>query len=238
MNISNASHGRRFLQDTGGSILPLFALLLPPLVALTGMAIDYTRANSANMKLQAALDATALAISQSAPTMSQDQLNAQANAVFAAMFHDSNTVAPTIRANYSTSNGPQVLLTGSATVNTLFTKLPPIRVSQLPINSSSTIKWGNSRLRVALVLDNTGSMADAGKIGALQTATKNLLTQLKGAATTNGDVYVSIIPFAKDVNVGATNYNASWIDWTDWDASNGTCTGNGHHHHSSGSTLE
>ena len=45
---------------------------------------------------------------------------------------------------------------------------------------------------------------------------------LKSAATTNGDVYVSIIPFSKDVNVGASNYNASWIDWTAWDAANGS----------------
>jgi hypothetical protein len=71
-------------------------------------------------------------------------------------------------------------------------------------------------------------MADAGKIGALKTATKNLLTQLQTAATQNGDVYVSIIPFSKDVNVDPVNYNANWIDWTDWNASNGQfCKKNG-----------
>ena len=70
--------------------------------------------------------------------------------------------------------------------------------------SPSTRRHGAStRLRVALVLDNTGSMADDGKMTALKTATKNLLTQLKSAAVNNGDVYVSIIPFSKDVNVGA-----------------------------------
>lgn len=67
-------------------------------------------------------------------------------------------------------------------------------------------------------------MADSGKITALQTATKNLLTQLNSAATNNGDVYVSIIPFVKDVNLGASNYSASWIDWTDWNANNGSCS--------------
>jgi uncharacterized protein YegL len=78
--------------------------------------------------------------------------------------------------------------------------------------------WGNSRLRVALVLDNTGSMSSAGKMTALQSATKSLLDQLQGAATQNGDVYVSIIPFVKDVNANPTNYNQNWIDWTDWEA--------------------
>jgi hypothetical protein len=44
---------------------------------------------------------------------------------------------------------------------------------------------GESRLRVALVLDNTGSMADAGKMTALQTATKTCSAiHLKAAATT------------------------------------------------------
>ena len=94
----------------------------------------------------------------------------------------------------------------------------------LNINVASTVKWGNQRLRVALVLDNTGSMADNDKIGALKTATNNLLTQLKNAVVNNGDVYVSIIPFVKDVNVDPVNYNARWIDWTDWDANNGTCS--------------
>ena len=40
----------------------------------------------------------------------------------------------------------------------------------MPIAITSTSSWGTSRLRVALVLDNTGSMADAGKMTALKTA--------------------------------------------------------------------
>ena len=37
-------------------------------------------------------------------------------------------------------------------------------------------------------------------------------------------MYVSIIPFSKDVNLDPVNYNATWIDWTDWDANNGSCS--------------
>jgi hypothetical protein len=94
-------------------------------------------------------------------------------------------------------------------------------MKNITVSGSSNTKWGTTRLRVALVLDNTGSMADAGKITALKSATKNLLTQLQGAASQNGDVYVSIIPFSKDVNVGSSNYNADWIDWDDWEGANG-----------------
>jgi len=230
MTSNTASSAKRLIKDDSGSIMPIFVMSMLPVLALTGMAIDYTRANSATIKMQAALDATALAISPNASTLTETALNTQANAFFSAMYHDANATAPSVKATYTTVNGPQVVLNGTASMKTYFTRLPPINIPQLTIASSSTIKWGNSRLRVALVLDNTGSMIDAGKIGALQTATKNLLTQLKGAAVNNGDVYVSMIPFVKDVNVGATNYNASWIDWTDWDANNGTCVRhNGHH---------
>ena len=83
-----------------------------------------------------------------------------------------------------------------------------VGVSTMKVGVDSQVKWGNTKMRVALVLDTTGSMNDDGKIDALKTATKNLLTQLQAAATTNGDVYVSIIPFSKDVNVGKSNYNA------------------------------
>jgi hypothetical protein len=78
-----------------------------------------------------------------------------------------------------------------------------------------------------MALDTPGSMAQDGKIGALQTASKNLIDQLSALAKNPGDVYISIIPFAKDVNVGASNYNQNWIDWTDWDANNKTCSGSG-----------
>ena len=59
----------------------------------------------------------------------------------------------------------------------------------------SVSTWGNTRLRVALVLDNTGSMASDEKIDALKTASHNLLSQLQSAAVRPEDVYVSIVPF-------------------------------------------
>lgn len=38
---------------------------------------------------------------------------------------------------------------------------------------------------------------------------------MSATAATDGDVLISIIPFAKDVNVSAANYNASWLTgWT------------------------
>jgi len=212
---------QHFLQDRRGGITPMFALAILPVVGLTGAAIDYSRANSVRSAMQAAADSAALMLSKDASSLTASQLSSKATAYFNALFNRSEAMGLTVTPVYSTTGGSSLTITASATVNSSFMKL--MGYPTLNIGTSSTVKWGNSRLRVALVLDNTGSMAEDGKMSALKTATNALLTQLKNAATNNGDVYVSIIPFVKDVNVDPSNYGASWIDWSDWDKNNGTC---------------
>jgi len=111
--------------------------------------------------------------------------------------------------------GSTIKVSGSGTVTTDFLKVAGF--PNLNFNTASTAAWGNVRMRVAMALDNTGSMAQDGKIGALRTAASNLIDQLSTLAKAPGDVYVSIVPFAKDVNVGTSNVNASWINWTNWE---------------------
>ena len=214
---------RKFRSCNAGNIAITFALATLPIIGSVGFAVDYSSANSAKADMQAALDSTALMLAKEAATDTTSQLQTDASKFFAAMFNRPQATNITISATYTSSGGSQVLVNGTASIPTHF--LGIIGYNSLTINGSSTAKWGMSRLRVALVLDNTGSMADSGKITALKTATNNLLSQLNAAATTNGDVYVSIIPFVKDVNVGATNYASSWIDWTDWNTANQTCSG-------------
>jgi Flp pilus assembly protein TadG len=208
----------RFLKDRRGGVAPMFALAIIPVVGLVGAAVDYSRANSIKVGMQAAIDATALAMAKLAPTLTQSQLQQQTTAYFQAMFNHPDAKNVTLTPTYTTSGGTQLTIGVSGTMDTAFMKL--MGYPSLGIKSSSTVKWGNSRLRVALALDNTGSMSSAGKMDALKTASKNLLTQLKNASTTNGDVYVSIIPFSKDVNIGKNNYTQSHIRWDLWDAAN------------------
>jgi hypothetical protein len=167
--------------------------------------------------LQSALDATALMVSKTAATQTSSQLQASALSYFTALFNRPEASTPVIAATYTTSGGSSVTLTGSTSVQPQFIGIIPGLQGPISINTSSTVNWGNTRLRVALVLDNTGSMSDDGKIAALKTATNGLLNQLRAAAVNNGDVYVSIVPFVKDVNMGTSNYSANWIDWNDWE---------------------
>lgn len=219
---------RNFLTRTSANVAITFALASLPVVGTVGFAVDYSHANSVKTAMQAALDSTALMLAKDAATLTNGQLQTNATNYFKALFTRPEANNIVVAATYTTSGGSKVVVTGSANVPTVF--LGVIGQDYITVNGSSTTSWGSTRLRVALALDTTGSMADDGKIGALKTATKSLLSQLQGAASSNGDVYVSIIPFSKDVNVGKTNYNANWIDWGDWEDDNGsdssttTCT--------------
>ena len=212
---------REFRLARHGNVAITFAIATLPVVGATGFAVDYSHANSVKAAMQAALDSTALMLAKEASTDSNTQLQANALKYFQALFTRPEARSVTITATYTATSGSQVVVNGSALVPTSF--LGIIGYQNITVNGTSTTKWGTSRLRVALVLDNTGSMADDGKITALKSATHGLLTQLQSAVTTAGDVYVSIIPFSKDVNVGATsNYSGTWIDWDDWEAANGS----------------
>jgi Flp pilus assembly protein TadG len=209
---------RRFCTDAKGNIAILFGLAIIPVVGAMGVAVDYSLANASRTALQASLDNTGLMLAKRMP-LTDTQLSTQGWQIFQAnlgasplVFQQSDLV---IRQTTST-----VVLDISTIYNTQLASVLQLiggRTS-FPVGSHTEVSWGNSRLRVALVLDNTGSMSQSGKIGALQTATTNLINQLKTVSVTNGDVYISIIPFARDVNLDASNSGATWIDWTAWEA--------------------
>jgi Flp pilus assembly protein TadG len=220
----------RFAGANQGNIAVIFAIACVPMISFVGAAIDYSRANSARSSMQAALDSTALMLSKdlSSGAITSSQITTKAQAYFAALYTNTDAQSISINATYTanSSMGSTIQVNGSGSVTTDFLKVAGF--PNINFNTSSTTAWGNVRLRVAMALDNTGSMAQDGKIAALRTAASNLIDQLSALAKNPGDVYVSVIPFAKDVNVGSSNYTQTWIDWTDWNAANGTNVCNGY----------
>lgn len=223
----------RFFHNRDGGVAPFLALVAIPLMGFTGAAVDYSRANAARTAMQAALDATALNVSKTAQSLSTAQIQGEAQQVFDALFIRPEVLNVSVNAAFSSpQQGSFVLnVSGSGTVNTLFSKI--LGHSQISFSAKSEVLWGIKKLNLALALDNTGSMNSSGKMTALKTASHNLINTLKDAEKTPGDIKVSIVPFAVDVNAGAQNVDASWIDWTDWDAANGACSKSSYHSKSS-----
>jgi len=206
---------KSFASNEQGNVVIMFGIAIMAIMAAVGAAVDYSHGNSVKTAMQAALDSTALMLSRDAAATPDAQLDASAKNYFNALFTRGEGKVTNVNASYATTGGRSLTVDATVIMNTDFMKL--FGVPQMTLTSKAVVKWSNTRLRVALVLDNTGSMSDSGKMPALITATNSLLSQLKTAATTNGDVYVSIIPFAKDTNMGANNVSANWLDWTEWE---------------------
>jgi len=227
---------RRFVRARDGNIAVTFAVASVPLICFVGAAIDYSRAATARTAMQAALDSTVLMLAKdlSAGVIQPSDINNKASQYFQGLF-DSYTAAnnrdayvDSVIANYTASNGntpATISATANGHIDTHFMRLAGLLSDPagsgfptMSFNTSSTSTWGNVKMRVALVLDNTGSMASNNKIGALRTAvagTGGLIDQLSALSHSSGDVYISVVPFAKVVNLPA-GFNQGSIDWTDW----------------------
>ena len=221
-----ARNARAFVSSRRGNVAMIYALALIPLAGAAGAGLDYARAVVVRANMEEAIDSAALAI-VSTTGLTNAQMTTLAQQYFNANYKTD--------ASYGTP-GPVAVtpgtqnLTISVTDNMPTTLVSVIGINTMPVQASTVVVWGQLKLRVSLVLDNTGSMCEPDsnpcpgdnnpniKINALKTATTSLLALLKGAAVNAGDVKVAIVPFTVAVNVGAANYAASWMTWTDFDA--------------------
>jgi len=206
----------RFARDERGNIAVIFAVAVLPILGLVGAAVDYSRATNARTAMQAALDSTALMISKDAASMTAEQVSTKAKAYFAAMYKHPEAPASNVTAVYTPNagNGATVQVSASGSIQTNFMKVAGYPT--IDFKSGATTTWGNTRLRVAMALDVTGSMNSDGKLPAMKTAAKKLVDTLRSSAQNANDVYISVIPFSLMVNVGTANKNASWLRWNEF----------------------
>ena len=195
----------------GANVTITFALATIPMFGFVGAAVDYSHANAVKTAMQAAANSTALMLSKTAATLNESELQTKANEFFKAMFTRTDALNVNVTASYTKTPNPLVKIKATSDVKTNFMGM--MGFTLLKTAAESQVKWGNTKLRVALALDTTGSMSSDGKMTALKNAGKKLIDQLKAAAAKDGDVYVAIIPFNKDVNVGKSKKDENWISW-------------------------
>jgi len=211
---------RVFARDRRANVAMMFGIALVPIVIAAGIGLDYSRAALKRSQMSDALDAAALAVGSTPGLSSTDAQNA-VNRYFQANYKgDTSTGIPSVSVDsYSTVQGT-LTLTVNSSVTTVVMKA--VGIDDIPVSTSTTVVWGQSKLWVALVLDNSTSMNEGSgkntKMKALQDASKSLLLKLQSAASTDGDVKVGIVPFTSIVNVDKGNVNKSWLYWGEWEA--------------------
>ncbi len=221
-----ARQARAFLRNRNANVAMIFAISIIPVTIAAGAGLDLARSMIVKTALSEALDASALAVA-STRGQTQAQMQTEAQNYFNANYKvDSSYGTPATVSIVPSAQ--QITVSTSVPMPTTLMNVAGIRT--VNVTSSSTVVWGQTKLWVSLVLDNTGSMCQSdaspnasspcphpssgSKIAALQTATHGLLNMLQGAAANAGDVQVALVPFVKDVNVGTGYVNASWIDWS------------------------
>lgn len=208
------------LRERAANVTFTFAMLAVPIVGVVGTAVDYSRANQIRTAMQNALDSTALTLGKEAADLNTSNLAKRANAYFNAQFQEPGTKVTALVSKFDAAS-EALTLNASGTVDTSFTRI--IGFKKIKIDTTSTVTWGTSRkIEVALVLDNTGSMASSGKIEALKAATKNFINAMQKVSKKKDIIKVAIVPFDTHVNIGPANKTQTWIDWSLMDAAAGS----------------
>lgn len=230
---------RSFQRDRRANVAMMFGLSAVPLLIAAGAGVDFARGVMVRQQMLQALDAAALAVGNatSKPSACSSSGNAASQASCAtlqqvAQRYFNENYDSSQNATYGTPSSVGISISNQSV--TLTTTLPlqltllgitPIGIASPTVTASTTVVWGQTKLWVALVLDNSGSMdngdSSGSKMDALKDALNNtsygLFKTLQAAAATEGDVKVGLVPFANTVRPGLAS-SSSYLDWGEWEA--------------------
>ncbi len=200
-----------FIQERRGNVAILFGFALIPLLLATGAAVDYGRAMMVRDRMADAVDSAALAMG-SWPDLSQADLTVKAQQYFDANYPPS-TLGTVGKVNVSFS-GDDITVSVTGQVKTTF--MGVANIDNIAVGASSTVTKKQRNIELVLVLDTTGSMADAlgsqTKINALKSAATQMVETLFAGNSTSTTVKIGVVPFAQAVNIGSNNLNSGWLD--------------------------
>ncbi len=144
----------RFLLRTQGSIAPLFALALIPVMGMIGAATDYSRAAAVRAKLQTSLDTALLAAVKDG--------SANWSNVAAAIFNADAAALPAIPGmpRFSTDENGSYSASVSATVSTSFMRI--FAMNSIAVAAASLVVTGNPENSCILTRDSGNALSDTG----------------------------------------------------------------------------
>ena len=187
-------HLKRLCCDKG-SVAVILALAFIPILMSAGAALDFGRAYLVKARLSYALDTAGLAIGASNPNSNLQQI---LNNFFTANYSAAEIGVPATPS--FTINDGRIKLAAQARLNTTFLNL--FGKKFIDINVNSEVIRNTKGLEVVLVLDNTGSMQNSGKMDALKVASNTLINDLFRDETTSASVKMGLVPFVTTVNIG------------------------------------
>lgn len=199
---------RRLARARDGGVALVFGLALPPLMMMTVAGVDLHRAATVRSSLQDALDAAALAAARSQYTDAAGVQRIGMASLRANMPNFTGVTLDESATSFTLTPERVVIAVARANVDAIIADilLPPygqVLDDELPVTASSEVMRSNNRVEVALVLDNTGSMAGT-KLANTKTAAIDLIDRLAaadGRSVEPDAVRISLVPFSFTVRV-------------------------------------
>ncbi len=199
---------RRLARARDGGVALVFGLALPPLMMMTVAGVDLHRAATVRSSLQDALDAAALAAARSQYTDAAGVQRIGMASLRANMQNFTGVTLDESATSFTLTPERVVIAVARANVDAIIADilLPPygqVLDDELPVTASSEVMRSNNRVEVALVLDNTGSMAGT-KLANTKTAAIDLIDRLAaadGRSVEPDAVRISLVPFSFTVRV-------------------------------------
>ncbi|MFN7534115.1 MAG: pilus assembly protein TadG-related protein [Brevundimonas sp.] len=199
---------RRLARARDGGVALVFGLALPPLMMMTVAGVDLHRAVTVRSSLQDALDAAALAAARSQYTDAAGVQRIGMASLRANMQNFTGVTLDESATSFTLTPERVVIAVARANVDAIIADilLPPygqVLDDELPVTASSEVMRSNNRVEVALVLDNTGSMAGT-KLANTKTAAIDLIDRLAaadGRSVEPDAVRISLVPFSFTVRV-------------------------------------
>lgn len=210
-------------RSQSGSVLPLIALCMIIIIGAIGLAIDLSRAQIVQSRLQYAADAAALAAGArlselaSENANNNDAIEAEVERFMAVNFPSGLLGATLDNVNIDIivpGNHASLTVTASVRVPTTLMKL--LNRDSIPVSVRSKVGRVPRALELVLVLDNTHSVVGS-KLAGLKTASLNLIDLLFAENATRDNLFVGIVPFSTTVNIGTAN--PDWVNWSGLQAS-------------------
>ena len=209
---------KSYKDDISGNFAMMFTLMSVPLLIGVGMAIDVSRLQSFESKLQDAVDAAAIY-----GTVIPDGLNNDDDAVDGEDVNDNSEFIAQVKAHFLLHlNVPDVELTffnavpteeGSVSVTARanipaqFAQIGPFPRMSAHVSSDADADAG-SDLEVVVAFDTTNSMNFDNTWTAAMGTLNNVLTELD-QYTGADNFFVSLVPFSDRVNIGTGR--DSWL---------------------------
>lgn len=198
---------RAFHRDEQGAVAVVLSIMVTVIVFFAALAIDNSRFTSEWMQDRQALDAAILAASDAIGEDDQEALAKERGKAFYLANRPDGKAEDIVDIKLDPDTG---IVSGDTRFDWKATLLRALGFEKVKLGGHATAVRGGTA-EVALVLDNSGSMSGT-YIEDLKTAAENLVNTVFTGAESDGQMSVSVVPFAGSVNVGSGNRGAAWMD--------------------------